>query len=42
MRILILSSTPFSKNNSFGNSYSNIFEGIKNPYKSIGEIIESV
>lgn len=30
MRILVLSSTPWSRNNSFGNSYSNIFEGIPN------------
>lgn len=29
MRILILSSTPWSKDNSFGNSFSNIFEGIE-------------
>ena len=30
LRILILSSTPWSNDNSFGNSYSNIFEGIEN------------
>ncbi|MBO5944145.1 MAG: hypothetical protein J6Q50_02470 [Clostridia bacterium] len=29
MRILILSSTPWTKDNSFGNSFSNIFEGIE-------------
>ena len=28
MRILVLSSTPWSDDNSFGNSFSNIFEGI--------------
>lgn len=28
MRILVVSDTPWSKNNSFGNSFSNIFEGI--------------
>ena len=28
MKILVLSSTPWSKDNSFGNSYSNIFEGM--------------
>lgn len=28
MKILVLSSTPWSKDNSFGNSFSNIFEGI--------------
>lgn len=30
MRILILSNTPWDVNNSFGNSFSNIFGGIKN------------
>lgn len=30
MRILILSDTPWNKDNSFGNSFSNIFEGISN------------
>ncbi|NQU80858.1 MAG: glycosyltransferase [Bacteroidetes bacterium] len=29
MKILILSNTPWSNNNSFGNSFSNIFEGIE-------------
>lgn len=29
MRILILSSTPWTNDNSFGNSFSNIFEGIE-------------
>ena len=29
MKILVLSSTPWSDDNSFGNSYSNIFEGIE-------------
>lgn len=29
MKILVLSSTPWSKENSFGNSFSNIFEGIE-------------
>ncbi len=29
MKILVFSSTPWSNNNSFGNSYSNIFEGIE-------------
>ena len=28
MKILVLSSTPWSNDNSFGNSFSNIFEGI--------------
>lgn len=30
MKILVLSSTPWSNDNSFGNSFSNIFEGIEN------------
>lgn len=30
LKILVLSDTPWSNNNSFGNSYSNIFEGIEN------------
>ena len=29
MKILILSSTPWTKDNSFGNSFSNIFEGLE-------------
>ena len=29
MRILVFSSTPWSDNNSFGNSFSNIFEGVE-------------
>lgn len=29
MKILVLSSTPWSEDNSFGNSFSNIFEGIE-------------
>ena len=28
MRILVISNTPWSNDNSFGNSFSNIFEGI--------------
>ena len=30
LRILVLSNTPWNNNNSFGNSFSNIFEGIPN------------
>lgn len=30
MRILVISSTPWNTNNSFGNSYSNIFRGMRN------------
>lgn len=30
MKILVLSSTPWNKDNSFGNTYSNLFEGIEN------------
>ena len=29
MKILVLSSTPWTNDNSFGNSFSNIFEGIE-------------
>ena len=29
MRILVISSTPWNTNNSFGNSYSNIFRGMQ-------------
>lgn len=30
MRILVISSTPWNTNNSFGNSYANIFDGMEN------------